>query len=154
MKDYINEVKDILEETAPEAAKILRDSVRTGHNLKKDKAYEAALEILDRLGFSKQTQSTVTINEQPSIATSAIALALTKIANMYDVDPNIKDITPETIQPETPMTEHKSPSVSSETASVEQKETDSVETEPPPIPTEPVEDQIQFQISDEVKQKL
>ncbi len=140
MSSYHKQVIDILESTAPIAARNLAQAAENGHNLKKDQAYEASLEILDRLGFTKQQNSTLTINEHPSIATEAIALALTKLSSMFDMEQDLKDIT--TSQPTPPkpkqLKEPKEPVLpNAETKSTNQDK-----------------DEVSFQISEEIKQKL
>lgn len=84
-----DQVNQILQDTAPIAASTLRNAVKSGHNLKKDKAYEAALEVLDRTGHGKQTQTTVHHEGIPELPPNLIAGALSVLAKMFDKEDSL-----------------------------------------------------------------
>lgn len=88
--DIKQQVTDILEATAPHAARRLADSVKYGENLKKDQAYEASLEILDRLGFTKKTDQSSPTSNLPTLPNDVIAGALSFLAKMFSVEPEVK----------------------------------------------------------------
>lgn len=98
--DVKQQVTDILEATAPQAARRLADSVKYGENLKKDQAYEASLEILDRLGFTKKPDQSSSTSNLPTLPNDVIAGALSFLAKMFSVEPEVKqaasqiDVTP------------------------------------------------------------
>jgi hypothetical protein len=92
-EETYKQVSDILEETAPLAAETLRTSLRSGSGQKTDKAYLSALEILDRAGFGKQTQTTVKHEGIPSLPQDLIAGALTMLAKMFNQEQSLKDVT-------------------------------------------------------------
>jgi len=92
MSDSKQQALDTLEKYAPEAAEKLAASLKSGTNQKKDKSYEAALEILDRTGISKKSEQTIHHEGNFALPPESLAAALSLLGKMFDVEPELETV--------------------------------------------------------------